>query len=138
MRIVRSATAAVLAAISGLHVAWGLGSSFPSSDRTTLADTTAGAPELAPPPACFAVAGLLATAATLVLDVLPLSRRLRNAGVSVLALVLGARGTFGVMGQTGKIVPWTPSERFNSIDRKYYGPLCLGLSAGALASLRSE
>jgi len=136
MRIDRLVTAGVLAGISGLHVAWGLGSSFPSSDRESLADTTAGSTEMPPAPACFAVAGLLAGAASLVMDALPVNERLRRAGVAGVGLVLGARGVLGVAGHTGTAMPWDTSERFTKLDRRYYGPLCLALSAGALSSLR--
>lgn len=46
---------AALSAIAGLHVAWGLGASWPRIDR-----------DPASPWACFAVAGLLGVAAGLV------------------------------------------------------------------------
>ena len=138
MRIGSVVTAAALAGISGLHVAWGLESSFPSSDHESLADSVAGTTAVPDPPECFAVAASLLGAATLVMDVLPLNRRLRGAGVSAVALVLGTRGVLGVLGRTGTIVPWTPSERFTKLDRRYYGPLCLALSAGALSSLKSR
>ena len=138
MRIGSVVTAAALSGISGLHVAWGLGSSFPSSDHLSLADTVAGTSAVPGAPECFAVAGSLLGAATLVMDVLPLNPRLRGVGVAGAALVLGARGVLGVLGRTGTIVPWTPSERFTNLDKRYYGPLCLALSAGALSSLKSK
>jgi hypothetical protein len=136
MHIGSVVTAAALAGISGLHIAWGLGSSFPSLDRESLADTVAGTSAVPGAPECFAVAASLLGAAALVADVLPLNRRLRGAGVAGTALVLGTRGVLGVSGRTGTIVSWTPSERFTKLDRRYYGPLCLALSAGALSALK--
>lgn len=137
MRIGSLATATALAGISALHIGWGRGSSFPSSDRETLADTVAGTTVVPGPSECFAVAGSLLSAAALIMDVVPLNRRVRGMGVAGAALVLGTRGVLGVTGRTGTIVPWTPSERFTELDRRYYGPLCLALSAGAFSSLKS-
>ncbi len=131
-----SATACTLVAVAGLHTAWGCGSAFPFKDRTRLADTVAGADKAPAPPQCFAVAVALTAASALVADVLPLSHRVRTTGVVGLAAILGGRGLAGVVGRTADLVPWTPSARFIAIDRRYYGPFCLSLAAGALASLR--
>jgi len=138
MRITTGATAAALSGLAGLHIAWGLGSPFPSANRTELADTVAGTKVVPSAPQCFAVAGALVGAAALVTDALPLARRQRTIGASGAALVLGMRGVLGVAGQTSRIVPWTPSDRFTKLDRRYYGPLCLALSAGVWSSLRSD
>ena len=117
---------------------WGLGSSFPSADRQSLAETVAGTDRMPAAPECFVVAGALASAAGLILDVLPLNRQLRTVGVTGAAMVLATRGVLGVLGQTNTLVPWTPSDGFKELDRKYYGPLCLALSVGALSSLKTE
>ncbi len=74
----------------------------------------------------------------MVVDVLPLNRRLRRTGAAGTALALGTRGALGVAGRTGTIVPWSPSERFTKLDRRFYGPLCLALSAGSLSSLQPK
>lgn len=120
----------------GAHALWGVGSSWPFADRSALADAVAGTPE---PPAtreCFTVAALLLVAAGLVADVMPVGETTRRSGVLGVAVVLAGRGVAGVTGRTASIVPWTPSERFVSLDRRYYGPLCLLLAAGALRSAR--
>ena len=136
MTVASTTSATTLVGMAALHVGWGAGASFPFADRETLADTVAGS-SLAPRPRdCFAVAGLLLGAAGLVGDVLPIGPTARRLGVLGVALVLGGRGVLGVAGRTGSIVSWTPSERFNELDRRYYGPLCLALSGGALLSLR--
>lgn len=129
-------TAGVLAGIAALHVGWGTGSSFPFSDRDALADTVAGSRATPGPRDCFAVAGLLACAAGVIADVLPIGTTVRRTGLLGIALVLGGRGAAGVAGRTGAMVPWTLSARFIELDRRYYGPLCLSLAAGTLLSVR--
>lgn len=136
VRVASSTTAASLTAIAALHLGWGAGSSFPFPDREVLADTVAGSTIAPGPPECLAVAGALLVAAGVVSDVLPISPSTRRAGVVGVALVLGGRGILGLAGRTGAIVPWTPSDRFVALDRKYYGPLCLLLAGGAFRSLR--
>jgi len=136
MNFASTTTATTLAGIAVLHIGWGAGASFPFTDREALADTVAGSRDAPGPRDCFAVAGLLLGAAGLVGDALPIGHLARRVGVLGTALVLGGRGVLGVAGRTGSIVPWTPSERFNKLDQRYYGPLCLTLSGGALLSLR--
>lgn len=124
--------AAILAGIAGLHVLWGAGAAWPVSDRGQLADAVAGTDEMPPPAACFAASGMLFTAAALTAGVgerRPLVR-LARAGVAVGLLL---RGVVGVTGATGLLVPWVPSTSFRARDRRWYGPLCLGL--GSLVAL---
>ena len=56
LRLVRGATALVLAAIAGLHFAWARGSSFPFADRDALADSVVGAEAVPSPGACLTIA----------------------------------------------------------------------------------
>jgi hypothetical protein len=128
-------TAGTLAAIGGLHAAWGAGSTFPFEDHATLADTVAGTQAVPRRSECFAVAGLLAAAATLVAGERVVPRRLRRVGASGVALVLALRGLAGVTGRTAQLVGWETSPTFVEHDRRYYGPLCLTLAAGALYSV---
>jgi hypothetical protein len=135
MRLSTVATAATLAAIGGLHVAWGLGSSFPFRDHTTLADTVAGTQAVPKRAECFAVAGLLTAAATLVAGERMVPARLRRTGALGVGLVLGVRGMAGVTGNTHRLVGWDTSPTFVEHDRRYYGPLCLLLATGTLRSV---
>lgn len=130
-------TAAGLAGLAILHAAWGLGSSFPCRDRESLGDTIAGTPVVPGPVECGAVAGLLSMAALLVVDGAPVAASVRRIGVVGVAATLGGRGIVGLAGRTDLLVPWTPSERFNRLDRRYYGPLCAALAVGAASSLRA-
>ena len=132
----RTATAVTLAAIGALHVAWGLGSSFPFRDRATLAARVVGNDEVPGPGASFAVAGLLTVAAALVADVTPLPAPIRRVGVGGVAAVLATRAAFGFSGMTGRLVPGSDSPRFVALDRRVFSPLCTALAAGALWSAR--
>lgn len=136
MSIASTTTAAVLTGIAALHVAWGAGSTFPYANRETLADRVTGSSAAPRPRDCFAVASLLLIAAGLVGGVLPIPDTARRIGSLGVASILGGRGAIGIAGKTGAIVPWTPSEHFEQLDNKYYGPLCLALAAGALSSAR--
>jgi hypothetical protein len=131
-----TATATTLAAVGGLHAAWGVGSSFPYPDRVTLSRVVAGTPELPGRRDSFAVAALLGAAATLVADVAPVPRPIRRIGVVVVAGVLTARGALGLAGTTSVLVPWQPDPEFVRRDRRVFGPLCLALAVGSLTSLR--
>lgn len=136
MPIVSTSTAVALTGIGCAHAVWGTGSAWPFADRAALADAVAGTREPPAAPECFTVAALLLAAAGLVADVAPVGTTMRRSGVLGVAAVLAGRGVAGITGRTGSIVPWAPSERFVSLDRRYYGPLCLLLAAGAFASAR--
>ncbi len=126
-------TAAILAGVAGLHALWGAGAAWPAGDREQLADAVAGTDEMPPPGACFAVAGALSAAAALVAGAGGQRRpvRLARAGVAAALLV---RGVAGVTGATRLLVPWTPSASFQARDRRWYGPLCLGLGSSVALS----
>lgn len=116
----RAASTALLA-IGGLHVAWGLGSSWPRIDR-----------DQADPTACFAVAGLLGAAAGLVAGRPRRAPRLSRLGARVVTGVLATRGAFGMAGRTDLLAPGSSSDRFRSMDRRVYSPICLALAALSL------
>ncbi|MFI1018830.1 DUF3995 domain-containing protein [Streptomyces sp. NPDC020965] len=65
-RVAGRTAASALAVLAGLHVAWGVGSTWPLPDRETFSELVVGGSELPGPAACFAVAGALGTAAALV------------------------------------------------------------------------
>jgi hypothetical protein len=109
---------AALLAISGLHVAWGLGASWPRIDR-----------EAAGPVASFAVAGLLGVAAGLVAGRPRRAPRLSRLGARTVTGVLATRGAFGMTGHTDLLASGASSERFRNMDRRVYSPVCLTLAA---------
>jgi hypothetical protein len=128
-------TASVLAALSALHLAWGLGASIPFRSRDELADAVVGTAAVPPPIACFAVASALAAGAALAGNMAPVAPGVRRSALVVMACVFGLRGTLGLIGRTELVSPGSNSERFRRLDRRLYAPLCLALSAGSLASL---
>ena len=137
MPLARVATAAVLAVLAGLHVAWGTGSSFPAADAGDLADAVAGSKVTPSPAACFAVAGALGTASALVAGAPSADSRLRRAGVATVAGVFAGRALLGFTGRTDLVAPGgTTSERFRELDRTRYSPLCALIAAGALLARR--
>jgi Protein of unknown function (DUF3995) len=132
---VRVATAATLATIGGMHVAWGRGSAFPFADRADLTDAVVGRDAAPSPAACYGVAGLLAGAAALVLGAPGVPRRLRRPGVATVALVLAGRGVLGLTGHTDLLSPRSSTPRFRRLDRLYFAPLCLALALGSTTGL---
>jgi Protein of unknown function (DUF3995) len=130
------ATSGVLAALAGLHVAWGRGSTFPFTSREALNDTVIGGDTTPPPAACYSVATLLAAAGALVAGLPTRSSWIRRAGVCAVATTLGGRAALGFAGKTDVVSPGSTSAHFRRIDRCYYSPLCLALALGALDSLR--
>jgi hypothetical protein len=114
-----------LGAISALHVAWGLGASWPRIDR-----------EPAAPEACFAVAGVLGVAAGLVAGHPRRAPRLSRLGARAVSGVLATRGAFGMAGRTDLLASGASSERFRRMDRRVYSPVCLTLAALSLPPRR--
>jgi hypothetical protein len=128
-------TAITLLAIAGLHVAWGLGSSFPFRSRQELADSVVGTDDVPPAVACMAVAALLVLAAALVTGSLPLPVRLRSVALRVVVAVLTTRGVAGALGRTSSLSPGSVSPTFVRLDKRLYAPLCLWLAAGVRRSI---
>lgn len=128
-------TATALCAIAGLHVSWGLGSSFPFRSREQLADSVIGSSEFPSLGACMAVAAALALAAVLVAGVVPLPRGLRTLALRVVTSVLATRGVVGAFGHTAMLSPGSDSPTFQRLDKRIYAPLCLWLAAGVRRSI---
>lgn len=136
---VQRAGATTLLGIGGLHASWAFGSSWPADDRDELADLMAGrvGGSVPSPAACLVVAALLASASALVAGRPHSSPRLRRTGTIGVAAVLGLRGACGMAGRTDIVSPGSTSPRFRRLDRRFYSPLCLFLSAVAASSARA-
>jgi len=128
-------TSIVLFAIAGLHVLWGVGSSFPFRSRRELADSVVGRDEVPSAMACMAVASLLAVTAILVAGISPLPTRMRTVALRVVATVLATRGIIGALGRTSIISPGSESPAFVRLDKGLFSPLCLWLAAGVRRSI---
>lgn len=125
-RVPSAAAAALIGGAAGLHLLWGTGSSWPASDRRELADLVAGTEDFPGTGPCLTVATLLAGAAVVV-GRAP-GGRVERVGAAGVAGVFALRGLAGLTGSTSRLVPWSPSARFAERDRRWYGPLCLGVS----------
>ena len=130
--------AATLTALAGLHVAWGMGSSFPATGRADMADAVAGSDVVPGPAACFAVAAGLLGAAGVVTGAACSGAPVPRAGAAVVVTGFAARAVLGFTGATHLVAPGgTTSERFRRLDRRAYAPLCAGIALAALpAALR--
>lgn len=127
--------AVLLLAIAALHLAWAAGSTFPAASERDLARMVAGfegQEHMPPRPASALVAVALATAAYVALALASLCAwplwgwSLAAAGI-ILAFVFLARGVAAYLPAWRAKVPQEP---FATLDRRYYGPLCLVIGAG--------
>jgi uncharacterized protein DUF3995 len=128
--------AAALAGVAGLHVAWGLGSTWPAAGREELAETLGGG-QARSPAECLAVAGLLAAAAALVGGRPHAHPGLSRLGAGTVAGVLLTRAGLGLAGRTDLVVPTATSDRFRALDRRVLSPVCLALGLAALPAAAS-
>ena len=132
------AAAATLTALAGLHVAWGMGSAFPVSVRTDLADVVAGSDVVPGPAACFAVAGALLCAAGVVAGAARTGAPVLRAGAGVVTAAFAARAVMGITGATAFLAPGgTTTERFRRLDRRVYSPLCAAIALASLPAAAS-
>ncbi|WP_353963060.1 DUF3995 domain-containing protein [Streptomyces sp. NBC_00893] len=133
-RTARRVSVTALTTLAGMHVAWGRGSSWPLSDRESLADAVTGRPEMPGPVACHLVAGALGTAALLVAGQPRRYPGLSRLGAAGVAGVLSVRGAAGLVGRTDLLSPGSVSSRFRRLDRLAYSPLCLALATSIAVS----
>ena len=132
--VVTWTSATALAALAGLHAAWGAGSSWPLRDRAALAEAVAGRKSMPGPVACFGVATALGAAAVLVSGRPRRRPTLVRIGAVGVAGVLGTRGAVGLAGRTEMLSPGSNAATFQRLDRWVYSPLCLALAAGSAVS----
>jgi hypothetical protein len=130
-----TAAAAALAGIGCIHLAWGLGVTYPAKDSAALARTVVGGDTFPSPSACVAVAGLLGAAAALVSarakpDAQPgrhVPIALAGMGSYTVGAVLALRGAVGVALSAVGAPATTP--QFRLLNLIVYSPLCLALAA---------
>jgi hypothetical protein len=137
VNITANMTVAVLAALGVLHVLWGRGSTVPFRSRHELNDHVIGQQVTPSPAACYAVAGLLATAAVGVDRSARTGLGLARVAAAGCSIVLASRAALGFSGRTDLAVPGSTSETFRRNDRRVFAPLCAALALGsALAASR--
>lgn len=126
----------VMLLVAALHVAWGIGVTWPGRDAQDLAQKVVGGSDgepMPPPLACYAVAGaLLVAAGALVLTLFP-------SGFQPLLRLIGfvAAGVFLLRGALGYAVPRLADtgQDFDRLNRVLYSPLCLALGGMTLLAL---
>ncbi|MFC9558962.1 DUF3995 domain-containing protein [Agromyces sp. NPDC056965] len=134
----RAVAAAGLVGVGVLHAAWASGSSWPAKSRAELADATVGSTTAPPAPVATATVAVMATAAGIIVG-----GALGDRPIAVLArraagLALLTRAAVGgVIAGRALGLP-DPSDRFRTLDARYYRPLCLILGAGALLGARRQ
>ncbi|WP_309642884.1 DUF3995 domain-containing protein [Phenylobacterium sp.] len=131
--------AALLAALGGLHLAWGLGLRWPGVDEVSLAERVGGvAPgsRMHAPWMCTVVALALAAGAAVIVGFSakptePAWRILFTLAYLALTAVFFLRGVAGFVAPLWRRTEGTPFHRLN---RLYYSPLCLLIAAGLAAN----
>src|ERR1039458_3224691 len=134
VRLARPAAAGTLTALGLLHAVWASGSAWPARDRHRLANLVAGTETMPGRAWCTAVACGLTTSGALVAGV---GGEGSIAGVAR-AVVCGAflvRGGVGLNATSPHIVARPPGRGFGGRDRRWYGPLCLGIGAAIAPTL---
>lgn len=127
-------TGATLLALAALHAAWGLGSSFPFHERVELADAVIGRRSVPSSRACFVVASMLTAGSALVLNLVPMPKRMRTVALATMAAVLMIRSAAGFSSNTSRLSKGSDSQRFQRLDRRLYSPLFLLLALGSLSA----
>lgn len=141
--IVAVAMSVILLSIAGLHVYWAFGGKWPGSSERDLVNAVAGIGDKMPPPfACLVVAMVLALMAVIpliasgILDDRPLAVvGLEGALPWLLASAAGIFLLRGLVTFAARLFPKIIEGRhpkFVTLDRRFYGPLCLILGAAYL------
>ena len=130
--IIASILSAVLIALAVLHVLWGIGVWFPIEDEAQLVRAVAGFANTEEMPGSVPCA-LVAVALLMAVTCLwwP-AGPFRFLALVVIGAVFVVRGAAAFTPFWRKL---TPVEPFATLDRKYYGPLCLALGLGFFVSL---
>ena len=130
----------LLLAIAVLHAYWGLGGLWPARTVKDLARLVVGAPginRMPPRAACFAVAILLALVALWPMMMAgaiasPLPVPVMSTIGWLMAAVFVARGVAAYIPAARRLAP---EEPFASMDRWFYGPLCVAIGSGFVVYL---
>ena len=130
--IISSILSVILLALSVLHVMWGVGYFFPIEDEAQLARAVAGFRDAEEMPGAVPCA-LVAVALFMAVSCLwwPVGA-FRFLALAIFGVVFVARGAAAYAPFWRKI---TPMEPFATLDRKFYGPLCLAIGLGFWISI---
>jgi hypothetical protein len=138
MTLIAVAVSSIMAAVAAIHVYWGLGGLWPGRTEQELIDMIVGDKgRTRMPPAwlTFTVSSIFIGIAAWPLLLAPLTARLTSPVLVVAATVLLA-AVFLLRGFVSYIPAFArlnAVEPFATLNRRYYGPLCIALGAGYLA-----
>ncbi len=138
MNILATAVIAILMALAGLHVYWGLGGLWPGRTEADLLARVVGLQQGAMPGrgACFAVALALLSAAYIVAarqgaPQLGLPGALWTVGYWGVGIVFLLRG---IAAYAPGVFSYAIGTPFFDLNRHYYAPLCLAIAAAMAIS----
>lgn len=117
----------VLLMAAGIHLLWALGHFWPGHDQAALARAAVGTAGITRMPG--AVPCALVTVALLFAAAWPWlgDSSLRTLGLAALSIVFLGRGAAA---HVPAFAALSPEEPFRTLDRRAYGPICLGLGTG--------
>ena len=140
-RVASVTTAALLAGLAILHVAWARGSTWPFTDKAGFVRSVIGSDNPARSPGASATLSVAALLAISAVGVVARPRAIRPATILasdlitlVTAAVLALRGSGGLVGSATGLFGTTAEFRLN--DLQIYSPLCIVLALGAILSRR--
>ncbi len=122
----------VLLIVAALHMAWGMGVTWPMATQSELARAvvgTAGITQMPSRMACLSVTLMLLIGVIWLW--LP-NGLLTQIGLGVMAGVFLLRGIASFIPALQRLAP---EEPFATLDRRYYGPLCILLGIGTAIHL---
>ncbi len=117
----------VLGAIALLHGMWGIGWWVPLWDETKLVRAVVGAKGADRMPGPIPCGLVSAALLVVMISLLSGPSFAREFVISAAAIVLVARGLLAFVPFWRRM---TPAEPFATLDRRFYGPLCLLLGCG--------
>lgn len=122
----------ILVVIAAVHVLWAIGYWFPIPDEAALCRAVVGVTGQVKMPGAVPCALVVAALLLAVMCLWWPPGVPRSMAVGVIGAVFIARGaaTYAAFWRN-----LTPIEPFATLDRRYYGPLCLAIGLGFMASV---
>ena len=122
----------VLLVIAAFHLLWAIGYWLPIADEAALARAVVGAKGVDRMPGAVPCALVVVALLFAIMCLWWPPSVLRSLAVGAVGAVFLARGA---VAHTAFWRRLTPTEPFATLDRRYYGPLCLAIGIGFVAQL---
>lgn len=118
---------AILAVVAGIHALWGIGFWFPIRDEERLVKCVVGAADATRMPGPIPCGLVSAALIVVVFALLAEPNLLRSLILGLSAVAFFGRGVLAWVPMWRKM---TPQQPFATLDRRFYGPMCLALGLG--------